>query len=112
MALVSRKTRKAIRKGVKKAINRHGPEIAAGIAGGIASTLATLASTVSPDSRKGRSNLGELAHDVTERISGTSDKKERKSHAGSGVADHSEHGRGRENPRHQLDGREEADPEE
>lgn len=42
MALVNRKTRKAISKEVGKVLKKHGPQIATGIATGIMSSLLTL----------------------------------------------------------------------
>jgi len=79
MALVNKKTRKAIRKGIKKALRKHGPEIAAGLVAAVASTLATLATTVSPESNGRRSNLTELAREVSDRVGGGSSNKEKKS---------------------------------
>jgi hypothetical protein len=77
MAIVNKKTRKALRKGVKKVIKKHGPKLAAGLAGGVASTLATLASTEAPGTKGKQSNLGKLSKEVTDMV-GQGDKKSRK----------------------------------
>jgi hypothetical protein len=70
MAIVGKKTQKAIRKSVKqalktsgmrKALKKHGPEIVAGMAGSITSALATLAGTVAPGSKGKKSNLAKLS---------------------------------------------------
>src|SRR3954454_2003515 len=69
MALVNRKTRKAIRKSVKKMIKRHGPQIAAGVVGGIASTLAALSATTDePGTNGDRSNGGRLLHRISKAL--------------------------------------------
>jgi len=79
MALVSKKTRKAIRKSVRKALKKHGPEIAAGLVTAMASTLATLATTVSPERNGRRSKLTELAREVSDRVTGYSSTTSKKS---------------------------------
>jgi len=79
MALVNKKTRKAIRKSVRKALKKHGPEIAAGLVTAMASTLATLATTLSPESNGRRSKLTELARAVSDRVTGDSSTTSKKS---------------------------------
>jgi hypothetical protein len=50
MALVKRKTRKAIRKQLTKVIEKHGPEIATGIATGLMSSIVAL---ITPEKLEG-----------------------------------------------------------
>jgi hypothetical protein len=85
MAIVNKKTRKAIRKAVKKVMKKHGPKLAAGLAGSLASALATLASTEAPGTKRRQSNLAKLSGEVTDMVVGKGGKKSRK-RDGSGTA--------------------------
>ena len=58
MALLKKKTRKAIRKMLKKAINKHGPTIAQHLATGIAAGVATY---LGAEGEKGRKQLKKVA---------------------------------------------------
>jgi hypothetical protein len=58
MAMVNKKTRKAIRKSFKKVINKHGPTIAEHLATGAAAALATY---LGAEGKKGGKKLAKVA---------------------------------------------------
>jgi|tagenome__1003787_1003787.scaffolds.fasta_scaffold18630288_1 hypothetical protein len=58
MAMIKKKTRKAIKKSFKKVINKHGPTIAEHVATGLAASVATY---LGAEGKKGRKNLKKIA---------------------------------------------------
>jgi hypothetical protein len=86
MAIVGKKTQKAIKRsvkqalkttGMKKALKKHGPAIVAGVAGSITSTLATLAGTVAPGTKGKQSNLAKLSEKAYDTLAPTKTRKKR-----------------------------------
>ena len=58
MAVLKKKTRKAIKKSFRKALNKHGPRVARHLATGLATALATY---VGAEGKKGSKKLAKLA---------------------------------------------------
>jgi hypothetical protein len=61
MAMLKKKTRKAISKTLKKAINKHGPTVAEHLATGLAAGLATY---LGAEGKKGRKQIKKIAKSI------------------------------------------------
>ena len=61
MAMLKKKTRKAITKTFKKAINKHGPTVAEHLATGLAAGLATY---LGAEGKKGRKQIKKIAKSI------------------------------------------------
>lgn len=61
MAMLKKKTRKAIQKSFKKVINKHGPTVAEHLATGLAAGIATY---LGAEGKKGRKQLKKIAKGI------------------------------------------------